>query len=180
MYDEIDESLAFFVLEAGARWPRWGQLEARRREASSVVEAQGADESMAGFAHRVVERVESMRRSSKPLCYAAIITAPHGHGEPLASRVQIARAIVRTLGSSGGGSLILAPSLPTALSDRDRHDLFALAGTLCEGLSGHQVVVSVFLQGLRPSRPWLHWTRELPGSSSEALELPDVRDGSSA
>ncbi|HEX9618553.1 MAG TPA: hypothetical protein VF989_00370 [Polyangiaceae bacterium] len=160
---EVDRGLALFVIEAGARWPRWGQLEARRRATSSVVDAQGSDESVAAFTRRVVERIESVRRSSMLLAYAAMITAPDSRCDPMSSRVQIARTIVSTLSASGGGSLVLAPSLPGSLSERDRHDLFALAGTLCEELSGPDVVVSVRLHGSRPRRQSLRWARSAPG-----------------
>jgi hypothetical protein len=159
MYGETNTSLALFVLEAGAAWPRWGQLEARRRATNSMVDAQAGDESISGFARRVVGRIDTVCRSSKALAYAAIITAPQTHGEQMPSRVQIARALVRALSDSGGGSLVLAPSTPSTVSEREKHELFALAGTLCEELSGRDVVVSVRLHATRPAGGRLRWSR---------------------
>ncbi|HMR80032.1 MAG TPA: hypothetical protein PKD61_33220, partial [Polyangiaceae bacterium] len=58
-----------------------------------------------------------------------------------AARYKIARAVLAAMADRRNGQLVLFAD--HSVSDDIRHELFAFAGALCEGLSGSDVGVSV-------------------------------------
>jgi hypothetical protein len=159
MERSIEGELSLIVLEQQAKWPACAN-QYQTDHPNSLVEAQPNEETAADFVERVGRRIASL--ASKGMQPRVAIIATNSRLDPatLKARHRMAQLAVQAMGLSG--ELVLSASLGD-YSPADehgelvRHELFALAGTLCDELAGTDIGVSVrFPQaneqsGLRPS-----------------------------
>jgi hypothetical protein len=141
MLENRDDLLSIVVLEAGAAWPAW-LTEYQRLAPNAVVIAEARSEAAESFEARVVHRVEEATTHSGPRVRVGVMVLadPTNHArEP--GRKNIARALLRAMGAAHEAELVLAGDSQEL--DASRHELFALAGTLCEELGGTHVSVRV-------------------------------------
>ncbi len=142
MLENSDESLSIIVLEAGAAWPGW-LAEYQRLAPNSVVIAQASGECAESFQVRVLHRVaEAKARSGASHVRAGVIVAVDQPEEQrMELRQGVARALVEAMGSDHEGELVLAGDSDEL--SQSRHQLFALAGSLCDELRGKGINVRV-------------------------------------
>ena len=145
MLESRDDLMSIVVLEAGAIWPAW-LSEYQRLAPNAVVIAQARAETFDAFRTRVIHRVEEATTSSGARVRVGVLVSAVGVGEDrLEFREGVARAMLRVMGSNGEAELVLAGDGHEG--DPARHELFALAGALCEELGGTQVNVRVRFAG---------------------------------
>ena len=132
------ETTTLIVLEVGANWPSWL---AEAEQDDSVVEVQPADEQIGDFATRVVQRVRSLAERGAGVHSALVMTNDQTDSEVIAARYQMCRALLRTMSEHGLGELILGAD--PGVGDDAQHQLFALAGALCDELYGTDLGVRV-------------------------------------
>ena len=156
MSASIEGELSLVVLEQHARWPACAS-QYQTALPNSLVEAQSDDELPYEFAERVGRRIASI--ASKGGRLRAAIIAANGRLDPvtLKARYRLATSAIQAMGLSGELVLTAAPQLVTPMDERIRHEIFALAGALCDELAGTEIGVSVRFpeatdqSGLRPS-----------------------------
>jgi hypothetical protein len=141
---ELDDATSLVVMEIGASWPSWISRE-QSRAPNAIVEIQTASETAAQLAQRVSHRLQALAAERKTLQLAVIATG--GDQEAAQSRSTLARAILRAMAPNRAGKLVLAADRS---DDGDHHELFALAGALCEALPGGELSVSVRFSERRP------------------------------
>jgi hypothetical protein len=133
--------MSIVVLEAGATWPSW-LVEYQQLAPNAVVIAQARVEALDKFRSRVVHRIrEATTSTGARVRVGVIVSAPTASDELLAFRESVSRAILQMMGSGGEAELVLAGDGHDG--DPSRHELFALAGALCEELGGTRVNVRV-------------------------------------
>ncbi len=158
MQGSIEGELSLIVLEQHAKWPACAN-EYQTSQPNSLVEAQSDGESAGAFAERVGRRLASVAsKGGKP---RTAIIAANSLVDPLTlrARYRVAKAAIQAMGLSGELVLTAAPMQAVDADDdaRVRHELFALAGVLCDELAGTEIGVSVRFpnaiekSGLRPS-----------------------------
>ena len=143
------------VLEQGAAWPE--RLATWRQAATdTVVIAQDAQEHPFLLARRVESRTARLLAEGRPIVAAVLAV---GSGAPALDqrdategRTRVTRALLRTLHESRGEPGTLWIGAPAHLSDADRHDLLALAGTLTTLLQGSGVTIAVRFGEAAPER----------------------------
>lgn len=141
MQESRDDLMSVVVLETGAAWPAW-LAEYQRLAPNAVVIAQARGESLDDFRARVVHRIEEATTSSGArVRVGVIVVAPAAGEERLEFRESVARALLQLMGSSDEAELVLAGDGHD--TDPARHELFAIAGALCEELGGSKVNVRV-------------------------------------
>lgn len=141
MLESHDDLMSIVVLEAGAAWPAW-LAEYQRLAPNAVVIAQARTESADAFRSRVVHRIEEAKVNSGARVRVGVIVASESSEQDgLALRENVARAILKVMGSGHEAELVLAGGAREG--DPSRQELFALAGVLCEELGGTQVNVRV-------------------------------------
>jgi hypothetical protein len=141
MLENSDDLMSIVVLEAGAVWPAW-LGEYQRLAPNAVVVAEARSESMGAFEARVVHRVEEATARSGPRVRVGVmVLADAGNRERVLLRRSVARALLKAMGSSHEAELVLGGDGEEL--DVSRHELFALAGTLCEELGGTHINVRV-------------------------------------
>jgi hypothetical protein len=141
MLESRDELMSIVVLEAGAIWPAW-LSEYQRIAPNAVVIAQARAEALDAFRSRVIHRIEEATSSSGAKVRVGVIVAAGGAGaEQLQLREGVARAILQVMGANRDAELVLAGHGHE--QDPVRHELFALAGALCEVPGGTKVNVRV-------------------------------------
>lgn len=144
-----DETLlSVVVLELGSSWPPW-LAEYQKHAPNSVVIAQSSDESGADFAQRISRKMDEI--GSREAAIHAGLLVSNGATDPasLAARERICSALLRVMLQKQRGELVLAADVTAG--DDVRHELFALAGTLCDELRGTAVSVRVRFDTVRPS-----------------------------
>jgi hypothetical protein len=141
MLQSSDDSMSIVVLEAGAAWPSW-LSEYQRLAPNSVVIAQASAETPEVFQVRVLHRVSEAkaRAEGTRICIGVIVAAHHPEQPRAVMRQTVARALVDAM-TAQEGDLILAGD-GDELS-QSRHELFALAGTLCDEVRGQRINVRV-------------------------------------
>jgi hypothetical protein len=145
MLENRDDLMSIVVLEAGAIWPAW-LGEYQRLAPNAVVIAEAGAESAAAFQTRVVHRIEEATQSSGPRVRVGVmVLADKENADRAALRKQVARALLKAMGASHEAELVLAGDGQEL--DAARHELFALAGTLCEELGGTHINVRVRFSG---------------------------------
>ena len=145
MLQSRDELMSIVVLEAGATWPTW-LSEYQKIAPNAVVVAQARTEPIGTFRSRVIHRVEEATASSgAKVRVGVIVAAGSADAEQLQFRESVARAILRVMGANSEAELVLAGDGHDA--DPARHELFALAGALCEQPGGTKVNVRVRFAG---------------------------------
>jgi hypothetical protein len=159
MLENRDDLLSIVVLEAGAAWPAW-LTEYQRLAPNAVVIAEARAEAAVQFEARVVHRVEEATAHSGPRVRVGVmVLADPADREREAGRKNIAWALLKAMGAAHEAELVLAGDGQE--SDGSRHELFALAGTLCEELGGTHVNVRVrfthgksgVMRAITPSSP---------------------------
>ena len=130
-------ALSLVVIEAGARWPAF-DVDRQRLAPDCVVISQQQSEPDPSFAQRVIGRVAALQSKGNSLRLAIVATRSSQSPKALDARSRIARSLV-VASAKGPAELVLVGSAAKGT----RHDLFAIAGALCDGLAGADVVVRV-------------------------------------
>lgn len=147
--EHTDETLlSVVVLELGSTWPPW-LAEYQKLAPNSVVIAQSSDESGPQFSLRIARKMDEIAISETAI-HAGLLVS-NGALDPVSvsAREQICAALLRVMLAKQYGELVLAAS--ATASEDVRHELFSLAGRLCEDLRGTQVSVRVRFDTLRPA-----------------------------
>jgi len=147
--EHTDETLlSVVVLELGSAWPPW-LAEYQKLAPNSVVIAQSSEESGALFAQRIARKLDEIK-SSETAIHAGLLVS-NGALDPLATaaREQICAALLGVMLTKRHGELVLAAS--ASAGEEVRHELFTLAGRLCDDSRGTEVNVRVRFDTLRPS-----------------------------
>jgi hypothetical protein len=142
MLENSDDLMSIVVLEAGAAWPAW-LTEYQRLAPNAVVIAQASAESAELFQARVVHRVEEATAPSRSarVRVGVVVAADHPEQKRVALRENVARCLIKAMGTVEEGELVLAGDSNEL--EQSRHELFELAGVLCEELAGKRVNVRV-------------------------------------
>jgi hypothetical protein len=129
------------VLEAGAAWPSW-LTEYQRLAPNAVVIAQASAESSEVFQSRVLHRIEEAAHTEGARVRVGVIVSADQPGQQRVQlRQNVARALLQAMGTTHEAELVIAGNSEEI--DQSRHELFALAGILCEELAGARVNVRV-------------------------------------
>jgi hypothetical protein len=149
-----DESwISVVVLEVGSTWPRW--LEEYQRQApNSVVAVQSVDESAQEFAARVGRRMAEITRAQAMLHVGLLVSNCSLEAEQVRMRQEVCRSMLRVMVDEQHGELILAADVNAG--DDMRHELFALAGELCDEIRGAEVAVRVRFSSAAPTSGVMH------------------------
>jgi len=142
MLENSDDLMSIVVLEAGAVWPPW-LPEYQRLAPNAVVIAQAGAESLTSFQTRVLSRVAEAAASDTGVrVRVGVIVSVDSPGEDrVMLRQKVARALLKAMGTEHEAELVLAGGSEELAASR--HQLFELAGTLCEELAGALVNVRV-------------------------------------
>jgi hypothetical protein len=148
--DNVTSSVSILVIEHASYSLPWleregsGQLSASGGHVSSdvVVVSQLASESPAEFATRVLRRVARLGATTS-VSRAVLACGPRSDEASLGARARMAQALLAAAQTSPSAKLTLAAG-PSA-SDRLRHELLAIAGTLLEQARAPTVNISVQL-----------------------------------
>jgi hypothetical protein len=141
MLDSSDDLMSVVVLEAGAAWPPW-LTEYQRLAPNAVVIAQARSDAPDAFRSRVVHRIaEATAGTGARVRVGVIVAGDSQDDERLAQREQVARAILKAMGTGREAELVLAGDAQEL--EGPRHELFGLAGALCQQLGGTNVSVKV-------------------------------------
>jgi len=144
-----DEALlSVVVLELGASWPPW-LAEYQKHAPNSVVVAQSAGEPGAEFAHRISRKMDEIG-AREAVIHAGLLVCNGALDEgTVLARERICSHLLRVMRQKQHGELVLASDV--SAGDDIRHQLFALAGTLCDELRGTEVSVRVRFDTVRPA-----------------------------
>lgn len=165
--DDVDNMLCVVVLEAGSSWPPWiGEYQAVAP--NSVVIAQAPQESPEKFELRAIHRLEEVMAGRATLRVGIVVSNASSVEAQLSERYGVCRMLVRAMAKSERAELVLAGD--GGGSDQSRHELFALAGTLCDELRGSELSVSVRFADGRPKSGTMRSVSPLP---LEEATLPD-------
>ena len=141
MLENSGDLMSIVVLEAGAAWPPW-LSEYQRLAPNAVVIAQAFSESSDVFESRVLHRVEEAVHSGDLRLRVGVIVSADQPGQSrLSLRQNVARALLKAMGTAHEAELVLAGDSEEL--GASRHELFELAGSLCEELCGSRVNVRV-------------------------------------
>ena len=144
-----DEALlSVVVLELGSTWPPW-LVEYQKHAPNSVVIAQSAGESAALFAHRISRKMAEIAVRDSVIHAGLLVCNGALDDESVGARQHICAALLRVMLLKQHGELVLAGDV--AASEQVRHELFALAGTLCDDLGGSPISVRVRFDTVRPA-----------------------------
>jgi hypothetical protein len=147
--EQPDETLlSVVVLELGSTWPPW-LAEYQARAPNSIVIAQSADESAPLFAQRIARKMEEVGAHDAAIHAGLLVSNGALDVVSVAAREAICGSLLRVMLKKQRGELVLASDVTAG--DDVRHQLFALAGTLCDELGGTKVSVRVRFDTLRPS-----------------------------
>jgi hypothetical protein len=161
MPDNSGDLMSIVVLEAGAAWPPW-LTEYQRLAPNAVVIAQASSESSETFQSRVLHRVEEAAHSGDARLRVGVIVSADQLGQQrVLLRQHVARALLKAMGTAHEAELVLAGDSEEL--GESRHELFELAGILCEELGGTHVNVRVrfsngrsgVMRAVSPSSPEL-------------------------
>jgi hypothetical protein len=146
--EHSDETLlSVVVLELGSTWPPW-LAEYQAQAPNSMVIAQSADESASAFAQRISRKMDEVGARDVAI-HAGLLVVNGGLDEAsIAARQAMCDALLHVMLKKQRGELVLASDVTAG--DAVRHQLFALAGTLCDELRGTRVSVRVRFDTLRP------------------------------
>lgn len=141
MPENSGDLMSIVVLEAGAAWPPW-LTEYQRLAPNAVVIAQASSEPSEVFEKRVLHRIAEAANSAWLRVRVGVIVSADqaGHDRSVLRR-NVARALLKAMGTAQEAELVLAGDSEEL--DASRHDLFALAGSLCEELAGARINVRV-------------------------------------
>jgi hypothetical protein len=147
--EQSDETLlSVVVLEHGSTWPPW-LAEYQARAPNSIVVAQSADESAPTFAQRIARKMDEVATQDAAIHAGLLVSNGALDSLSIAARQEICCSLLRVMLKKQRGELVLASDVTAG--DDVRHQLFALAGTLCDELGGTKVSVRVRFDTIRPS-----------------------------
>jgi hypothetical protein len=133
--DSLERTTSVVVIEAGAPWPAF--IEREHHAPDRDVLSQQLDESSGDFTRRVVARLRTLS-SAKITVGLGILAAGMDRSESaVQNRYRIARALVEARAAQGAELALVAAG------KEPRHDLFALAGLVCGGLTNTDLTVRV-------------------------------------
>lgn len=146
--EQSDETLlSVVVLELGSTWPPW-LAEYQAQAPNSMVIAQSADESASTFAQRIGRKMDEVGARDVAIHAGLMVCNGALDDATIDSRQAICDALLHIMLKKQRGELVLASDVTAG--DAVRHQLFALAGTLCDELRGTRVSVRVRFDTLRP------------------------------
>jgi len=148
MHHADETLLSVVVLELGASWPTW-LAEYQKHAPDSVVLAQSSGESGAEFAHRIARKMDEIALREAAIHAGFLVSNGKLDEEAVLARERICSLLLRVMVQKERGELVLAADVKTG--DDFRHELFSLAGTLCDELRGSPVNVRVRFDTLRPT-----------------------------
>lgn len=141
-----ENPMSIVVMEANARWPYWFRA-LDRTGANSLVQMQADGEDEERLISRVVERARDFSgRGCVQLCVLACNESTTE--QALLARQRIAQGLVRSMLTSSAGELVLTAEAD--IEDELRHELLALAGTLCDQFHEMKITVSVRFSSKAP------------------------------
>jgi len=162
-----DEALlSVVVLELGSSWPPW-LAEYQKHAPNSVVIAQSADESGAEFAQRVARKMDEIAAHDSVIHAGLLVSNGALDAPSVGAREHICSHLLRVMLQKQCGELVLAADVTAG--DDIRHELFALAGTLCDDLRGSKVSVRVRFDTIRPASA-VSSVMKVVSTSTEALD----------
>jgi len=174
--EQPDETLlSVVVLELGSTWPPW-LAEYQAQAPNSMVIAQSADESAASFAQRIHRKMDEIGAREAAIHAGLLVSNGALDTATVDARQAICDALLRVMLKKQRGELVLASDVTAG--DAIRHQLFALAGTLCDELHGTSVSVRVRFDTIRPS-PSVSGVMKSVTSSASA-ECHSEKDGRSS
>lgn len=139
MRSESDNLRSIVLVELGAGWPGW-LVDYQRKAPNSIVVAQAVGDTPGDFAARALQRIaEAKAAHDRPVRVGVMVCNGEPERELRAFRKTIASALLGAL-SREGAELVLALNEGC---DKEKHDLFALAGDLCEMAKDPRVNVRV-------------------------------------
>lgn len=127
--------VSLVVMEAGAVWPQ-DVVGTTHADADCVVLGQNEGEGQIGFSKRVAERVRELVSKGASLRLGVVSAGENRSEEALDARYRITRALAAAQPQTARAELVLV----ARESDKPRHDLFGLAGVLCEALGSSGTV----------------------------------------
>ncbi len=143
MSEGSDKGISFVVLENGAAWPRW-IADFQRIAPNSVIVAQRENEAPAAFELRVRRRLMELGSRRGDIVFGLISTNASLEREAVAARTAIAKAVLRSMPPDFHSKLVLGGCADASTAHAAaRHELFALAGSLYQELSGTERSISV-------------------------------------
>ena len=177
--EQSDETLlSVVVLEHGATWPPW-LAEYQTRAPNSIVIAQSADESAPTFAQRIARKMDEVGARDAPIHAGLLVSNGALDLLSIDARQAICGSLLRLMLKKQRGELVLASDVTAG--DDVRHQLFALAGTLCDELSGSKVTVRVRFDTIRPSPSVSGVMKSVtPVTPAESLSEDDGRASNSS
>ncbi|HKO47064.1 MAG TPA: hypothetical protein VJV79_05035 [Polyangiaceae bacterium] len=147
--EQTDETLlSVVVLELGSTWPPW-LVEYQAQAPNSMVVVQSSDETPSSFAHRISRKMDEVGARDTAIHAGLLVSNGALDAASIAAREAICAALLRAMLKKQRGELVLASDLTAG--DAVRQQLFALAGTLCDELTGTRVSVRVRFDTIRPS-----------------------------
>lgn len=147
--EQSDETLlSVVVLELGSTWPPW-LAEYQAQAPNSMVIAQSADESASTFARRISRKMDEVAAGDGAIHAGLLVCNGALDEASVDARQAICDALLHVMLKKQRGELVLASDVTAG--DAVRHQLFALAGTLCDELRGTRVSVRVRFDTLRPA-----------------------------
>ena len=169
MLESSDDLMSIVVLEAGAAWPAW-LTEYQRLAPNAVVIAQARSELPDAFRSRVVHRIAEATTGRGARVRVGVIVAGDSPDDArLTLREQVARAILKSMGTSHEAELVLAGDAQEL--EGPRHELFGLAGVLCQELGGTNVSVKVRFSSAQHSKSGVMRTVSPSTPDTEVLVL---------
>jgi hypothetical protein len=177
--EQPDETLlSVVVLELGSTWPPW-LAEYQARAPNSMVIVQSADESASSFAQRISRKIDEIGVRDAAIHAGLLVSNGALDSATVEARQAICEAFVRVMLKKQRGELVLASDVTAG--DAIRHQLFALAGTLCDELHGTRVSVRVRFDTIRPSPSVSGVMKSVtPGAASESHSKSDGRSSNSS
>jgi len=176
--EQSDEALlSVVVLELGSTWPPW-LAEYQAQAPNSMVIAQSADESAAIFAQRIQRKMDEI--AARDVVIHAGLLVCNGVLDEATSQARqaISDSLVRVMLKKQRGELVLASDV--TVGDAVRHQLFALAGTLCDELRGTRVSVRVRFDTLRPGPAVSGVMKSVGAAASSEAPTKDGRASNSS
>jgi len=170
--EHSDETLlSVVVLELGSTWPPW-LAEYQAQAPNSIVIAQSADESASTFARRIGRKMDEIGARDAAIHAGLLVCNNALDSATSDARQAICDALLQVMLKKQRGELVLASDVTAG--EPVRHQLFALAGTLCDELRGTAVSVRVRFDTIRPG-PAVSGVMKTVASSASA-EAHSERD----
>ena len=168
-----DEALlSVVVLELGSSWPPW-LAEYQKHAPNSVVVAQSAGESSASFAQRIARKTDELGSHDAVIHAGLLVSNGALDAESVAARELICSHLLHLMIQKQHGELVLAADVTAG--DDVRHELFALAGTLCDDLRGSEVSVRVRFDSVRPTNAVSGVMKTVPSAAGDVASKTSER-----